>query len=58
VIRFQATKPDGGQALASLQILRGLAALGVLAVHLSMVTDHVLQLRAYLPRLTLRRSGR
>jgi exopolysaccharide production protein ExoZ len=57
VIRFQATKPDGGQVLASLQILRGLAALGILAVHLSMVTDHVLHLRAYLPRLTLGEAG-
>jgi exopolysaccharide production protein ExoZ len=43
--------------LRSVQILRGLAALAVLAVHLSMLTEHVLRLPGYLPLLTVGEAG-
>ena len=46
-------RPD----LRVLQILRGLAALAVLAVHLSMLTEHALRLPGHLPRLTLGEAG-
>jgi len=49
--------PDRRHDLRSLQILRGLAALAVLAVHLSMLTEHALRLHGYLPRLTLGEAG-
>ena len=48
---------DSRHDLRSLQILRGLAAFGVLAVHVSMLTEHALRLHGYLPRLTLGEAG-
>jgi exopolysaccharide production protein ExoZ len=48
---------DRRQDLRSLQVLRGLAALAVLALHLSIVTEHALRLPGYLPRLTLGEAG-
>jgi len=48
---------DRRHDLRSLQILRAVAALGVLAVHLSMLTEHALRLPGSLPRLTLGEAG-